>query len=193
MQPDSIVHNAKIATNGVPSFVEAVAIKDGKISAVGRSDEILRERGPATNVIDCGGRTVIPGLNDSHMHPIRGGLNFNMELRWDGVPSLADALRMLKEQAARTPAPQWVRVVGGWSEFQFKERRMPTLAEINAAAPNTPVFILHLYDRALLNAAALKASGITKETPDPKGGRIERDANGNPTGMLIAEPNAMIL
>src|SRR6266851_116184 len=103
MQPDSIVHNAKIATNGVPSFVEAVAIKDGKISAVGRSDEILRQRGPATNVIDCGGRTVIPGLNDSHMHPIRGGLNYNMELRWDGVPSLADALRMLKQQAARTP------------------------------------------------------------------------------------------
>ena len=107
MQPDSIVHNAKIATNGVPSFVEAVAIKDGKISAVGRSDEILRQRGPATNVIDCGGRTVIPGLNDSHMHPIRGGLNYNMELRWDGVRSLADALRMLKEQAARTPAQQW--------------------------------------------------------------------------------------
>ena len=106
MQPDSIVHNAKIATNGVPSFVEAVAIKDGKISAVGRSDEILRQRGSATNVIDCGGRAVIPGLNDSHMHPIRGGLNYNMELRWDGVPSLADALRMLKEQAARTPAPQ---------------------------------------------------------------------------------------
>ena len=102
MQPDSIVHNAKIATNGVPSFVESVAIKDGKITAVGRSDEILRQRGPATNVIDCGGRTVTPGLNDSHMHPIRGGLNYNMELRWDGVPSLADALRMLKSQAART-------------------------------------------------------------------------------------------
>src|SRR5260370_39338419 len=126
MQHTGIVNNAKIAQNGVPPFVEAVAIKDGKISAVGRSDEILRERGPATNVIDCGGRTVIPGLNDSHMHPIRGGLNYNMELRWDGVPSLADALRMLKEQAARTPAPQWVRVVGGSTEVQFAERRMPS-------------------------------------------------------------------
>src|ERR1700738_5209949 len=104
MQPDSIVHNAKIATSGVPSFVESVAIKDGKISAVGRSDEILRERGPATNVIDCGGRTVIPGLNDSHMHPIRGGLNYNMELRWDGVPSLADALRLLRSRLHATPA-----------------------------------------------------------------------------------------
>jgi predicted amidohydrolase YtcJ len=193
MQPDSIVHNAKIATNGVPSFVEAVAIKDGKISAVGRSDEILRQRGPATNVIDCGGRTVIPGLNDSHMHPIRGGLNYNMELRWDGVPSLADALRMLKQQAARTPAPQWVRVVGGWTEFQFAERRMPTLDEINAVSPDTPVFVLHLYDRALLNGAALRAVGYTKDTPPPPAGEIQRDRHGNPTGLLIAKPNAMIL
>src|SRR5260370_8186773 len=132
MQPDSIVHNAKIATNGVPSFVEAVAIKDGKISAVGRSDEILRQRGPATNVIDCGGRTVIPGLNDSHMHPIRSGLNYNMQLRWDGVPSLADALRMLKQQAARTPAPQGVRLVGACTHFHFPARRMPTPDAINA-------------------------------------------------------------
>ena len=136
---------------------------------------------------------MIPGLNDSHLHVIRGGLNFNMELRWDGVPSLADALRMLKEQAARTPAPQWVRVVGGWSEFQFKERRMPTLEEINRAAPDTPVFILHLYDRALLNRAALRAVGYTKDTPNPPGGEIVRDKNGEPTGLLIARPNAMIL
>src|SRR6202041_2574640 len=193
MQPDSIVHNAKIATNGAPSFVEAVAITDGKIAALGRSDEILRQRGPATNVIDCGGRTVIPGLNDSHMHPIRGGLNYNMELRWDGVPSLADALRMLKEQAARTPAPQWVRVVGGWNEFQFAERRMPTLDEINKVSPDTPVFVLHLYDRAFLNAAALRAVGYTKDSPNPPGGEIQRDKNGNPTGLLIARPNAGIL
>src|SRR5580698_3436334 len=193
MQPDSIIHNAKIATNGVPSFVESIAIKDGKISAIGRSEDILRERGPATKVIDCGGRTIIPGLNDSHMHPIRGGLNYNMELRWDGVPSVADALRMLKEQAARTPAPQWVRVVGGWTEFQFAERRMPTLDEINAVSPETPVFVLHLYDRALLNAAALRVVGYTKDTPNPPGGEIQRDKNGNPTGMLIARPNANIL
>src|SRR5437764_14444205 len=148
MQPDSILHDARIATNSVPSFVDAVAISDGKICASGRSEEILRQRGPATEVIDCGGRTIIPGLNDSHMHPIRGGLNYNLELRWDGVPSLADAMWMLKEQAARTPAPQWVRVIGGWTEFQFAERRMPTLDEINAVSPDTPVFVMHLYDRA---------------------------------------------
>src|SRR3546814_571051 len=182
-----------------------------------------------------------------------------MELRWEGVPSLADALRMLRHQAERTPAPQWVRVVGGWSEFQFAERRMPPLDEtnaaapdtpafilhlyprallhrltltapgitrappnppaaaiekaalrtptatpiaqprmprldeINAAAPDTPVFILHLYARALLNRAALTARGITRDTPNPPGGVIEKDARGNPTGMLIAKPSALIL
>jgi predicted amidohydrolase YtcJ len=193
MFPDTILHNAKVATNRVPSFVEAIAIANGKISRVGKDEEILRLRGPETRVIDGKGRTVIPGLNDSHMHPIRGGLNYNMELRWDGVPSLADALRMLKEQAQRTPAPQWVRVVGGWTEFQFAERRMPTLDEINAAAPDTPVFVLHLYDCALLNGAALRAVGYTKETPDPSAAEIQRDRHGNPTGALIAKPNATIL
>src|SRR5882672_3239493 len=193
MPVDTILLNAKIATNGVPSFAEAIAITDGKIIAIGSDREIFGLRGPNTRIIDANGRTVIPGLNDSHMHPIRAGLSYNMDLRWDGVPSLADALRMLGEQAARTPAPQWVRVIGGWTEFQFAERRMPTIDEINAAAPDTPVFVLHLYDRALLNGAALRACGYTKDTPDPPGGEIQRDSQGNPTGMLIARPNAMIL
>jgi hypothetical protein len=193
MSIEKILYNAKIATNGTPSFVEAIAIEGGKVAATGRDDEILRMRGPETLAIDCKGRTVIPGLNDSHMHPIRGGLNYNLELRWDGVPSLADALRMLKEQAARTPAPQWVRVVGGWTEFQFAERRMPTLDEINEAAPDTPVFVLHLYDRALLNAAALRAVGYDKNAPDFPAGEVQRDRHGNPTGLLIAKPNANIL
>ncbi len=103
MSADTIIHNAKIATNSAASFVEAVAIRDGKIVATGKNDEILRLRGPETTVIDGKSRTVIPGLNDSHMHLIRGGLNYNLELRWDGVPSLADALRMLKEQARERP------------------------------------------------------------------------------------------
>jgi hypothetical protein len=193
MAADVILHNAKIATNSVPSFVEALAIAGGKVVATGSEREIFQMHGPAARVIDANGRTVIPGLNDSHMHPIRGGLNYNMELRWDGVPSLADALRMLKEQAARTPAPQWVRVIGGWTEFQFAERRMPTLDEINEAAPDTPVFIMHLYDRALLNGAALRAVGYDKTAPDFPAGEVQRDRHGNPTGMLIAKPNANIL
>jgi predicted amidohydrolase YtcJ len=188
-----ILHNAKIATSGVPSFVEAIAISDGKVIAGGGDEEILRLCVPATRVIDGRGRTVIPGLNDSHMHPIRGGLNYNLELRWDGVPSLADALRLLKGQAARTPPPQWVRVIGGWTEFQFAERRMPTLDEINAAAPETPVFVMHLYDRALLNGAALRALGYDKNAPDFPAGEMQRDRHGNPTGLLMAKPNANIL
>jgi predicted amidohydrolase YtcJ len=160
--------------------------------AVG-GEELLKTAGKTTQRIDLRGRRVIPGLNDSHIHVIRGGLNYNVELRWDGVPSLADALAMLREQARRTPPPQWVRVIGGWTEFQFAERRMPTLEEINQVAPDTPVFILHLYDRALVNGAALRALGYTRETPDPPGGQIQRDHAGNPTGLLIAKPNAMIL
>jgi len=172
---------------------DTVAIADGRFVAVGPAEDVMRHRGAATRVVDLDGHTVIPGLNDSHLHLIRGGLNYNLELRWEGVPSLADALRMLREQALRTPSPQWVRVVGGWNEFQFAERRMPTIEELNAAAPDTPVFVLHLYDRALLNRAALRAVGYDKDTPNPPGGEIVRDGAGNPTGMLIARPNAMIL
>ena len=194
MSADSILFNGQFHTvNRTQPLASAVAIKDGKFLAVGDMEEVLRHQTPTTRMIDLQGRTAIPGLNDSHIHLIRGGLNYNLELRWEGVPSLADALRMLKEQAARTPHPQWVRVVGGWTEFQFAEKRMPTLEEINAAAPDTPVFILHLYDRALLNRAALRAVGYDKNTPNPPGGEIQRDASGNPTGMLIARPNAMIL
>ena len=191
---DTILFNGRIATlDPARPSATAVAIKDGRFAAVGTDDQIFALRTPGTIAIDANRRTVIPGLIDSHTHLIRGGLNYNLELRWDGVGSLADALRMLREQARRTPAPQWVRVVGGWSEFQFAERRMPTLAEINAAAPDTPVFILHLYAHAMLNAAALRAVGYGKDTPDPVGGAIERDGKGNPTGMLIAKPNAGIL
>src|SRR5262249_27751416 len=189
-----ILMNGRIATvDHSRPFAEAVAIQNGRFISVGANEEIMRLRASNTETIDLGGRTVIPGLNDSHMHPIRGGLNYNMELRWDGVPSLADALRMLKEQAQRTSPPQWVRVVGGWTEFQFQERRMPTLDEINAVSPDTPVFVLHLYDRAILNRAALRACGYSKETPDLPGGEIQRDKQGDPTGLLIARPNAMIL
>ena len=191
---DLILHNGKIATqDDRRTVVEAAAIRDGKFLAAGSDREIMQFADDRTKRIDLKKRTVIPGLNDSHLHIIRGGLTYNMELRWDGVPSLADGLRMLREQAQRTPPGQWVRVVGGWSEFQFAERRLPTLDELNRAAPDTPVFILHLYDRVLLNRAALRATGYTKDSPNPPSGEIVRDAGGNPTGILIARPNAMIL
>lgn len=174
-------------------IASAVAIKDSLFERVGSNEDVLALEEEGDLVLNLKQHTVIPGLNDSHTHVIRGGLHYNLELRWEGVPSLADALRMLKVQVDRTPPPQWVRVVGGWSEFQFAERRMPTLNEINAVAPDTPVFILHLYDRALLNRAALRAAGIGKNSPNPPGGVIYRDRRGNPSGMLIAEPSALIL
>jgi predicted amidohydrolase YtcJ len=172
---------------------DTVAIKDGRFTHVGIAKEIMPLAAPRSRVIDLKGRRVLPGLADNHIHLIRGGLTFNLELRWDGIRSLADAMNMLKHQVAVTPPPQWIRVVGGFTAHQFIEKRLPSIAELNAAAPETPVFLLHLYDRALLNAAALRAVGYTKDTPNPAGGEIVRDANGNPTGLLLARPNAGIL
>jgi predicted amidohydrolase YtcJ len=191
---DLIVFNARITTlDPAHPSAEAVAVRDGKVLAVGTGREVLAHAGPTTRRIDAGQARLIPGLNDSHTHLIRGGLNYNLELRWEGVESVSDALVLLKAQAARTPAPQWVRVVGSFTRYQFREQRLPTLEEINAAAPDTPVFILHLYDRALLNRAALRAVGYTRDTPNPPGGEIQRDASGEPTGLLLARPNAGIL
>ena len=192
--PDLVLHHALFTTlDRANPTAGAVAIKDGAFTAVGRDADILPLASRDTKVIDLKGRRVLPGLIDNHLHIIRGGLNYNMELRWDGVRSLADAMNMLKRQVAITPPPQWVRVVGGFTEHQFAEKRLPTIEEINAIAPDTPVFLLHLYDRALLNGAALRAVGYTKDTPEPPGGEIVRDANGNPTGLLLAKPNAGIL
>ena len=192
--PDLVFYRGRFTTLDRQNPVAtAVAIRAGKFAAVGSDADILKLAGPQTRQIDLKGRRVLPGLIDNHLHIIRGGLNFNMELRWDGVTSLADAMDMLKRQVAVTPPPQWVRVVGGFTEHQFAEKRLPTIEELNAVAPETPVFILHLYDRALLNGAALRTVGYTKDTPNPPGGEIIRDAAGNPTGLLLAKPNAAIL
>jgi len=194
MSADLILRNARFTTlDRSNPHASAVAITGGVFIAVGQEQDVMPLAGPSTRVIDLKGRRVLPGLIDNHLHIIRGGLNFNMELRWDGVRSLADAMAMLKRQVAVTPPPQWVRVVGGFTAHQFEEKRLPTIEEINAVAPDTPVFLLHLYDRALLNAAALRAVGYTTDTPDPPAGEIVRDAQGNPTGLLIAKPNAGIL
>lgn len=191
---DLVIINAKVATlDESKATSEAVAIAGNKILAVGDNKTIQKFRSSKTKVIDAKNRTVIPGLFDSHLHVIRGGRFYNTELRWDGVRSLKRALTMLKEQAQRTPEGQWVRVVGGWNEYQFEEKRLPTLEEINEATGNVPTFVLYLYGKAWLNKAGLHALGITGNTPNPPGGLIEKDPNGDPTGLLIAEPNAFIL
>jgi len=192
--PELILYRGRFTTLARANpTASAVAIRDGRFTHVGRDEDILPLARSGTRMIDLQGQSVLPGLIDNHLHIIRGGLNFNLELRWDGVRSLADAMGMLKRQVAITPAPQWVRVVGGFTEHQFAEKRLPTIAELNAVAPDTPVFLLHLYDRALLNGAALRAVGYTKDTPAPPGGEIVRDSAGNPTGLLLAKPNASIL
>jgi predicted amidohydrolase YtcJ len=194
MSADLILRTGRFTTlDRSNPIASAVAITNGVFTAVGREEDVMPLAGPTTRIIDLKGQRALPGLIDNHLHIIRGGLNFNMELRWDGVRSLADAMAMLKRQVAITPPPQWVRVIGGFTAHQFVEKRLPSIEELNAVAPDTPVFLLHLYDRAILNGAALRAVGYTKDTPDPPAGEIVRDGAGNPTGLLVAKPNAGIL
>jgi predicted amidohydrolase YtcJ len=184
---DTIITNAKIATlDKRRPTANAIAIRGETIAAVGSAAEMEALRGPNTQVIDAGGRTLIPGINDGHTHFIRGGLTYTNEVRWDGVPSLAEGMRRVREQARRTPAPHWVQVIGGWTWAQFSEKRFPTLDEINGATGDTPCMIMHLYDRAWLNRAAIRALGWTKDTPNMFGGLIEHDASGNPTGLVTS-------
>jgi predicted amidohydrolase YtcJ len=192
--PDFILHHGLFTTlDRSNPTASAVAIKNGVFTAVGHDEEIMPLADRSTLVVNLECRRVLPGLIDNYLHIIRGGLNYNMELRWDGLRSLADAMAMLKRQVSITPPPQWVRVVGGFTAHQFVEKRLPTIEELNAVAPDTPVFLLHLYDWAFLNGAALRAVGYTKDTPEPPAGEIMRDASGNPTGLLLAKPNAAIL
>ena len=189
--PDSglILTNGRVATlDRTRPFCEALSIRDGRIVRVGTSRELLTEKKISDRVIDLGGRTVIPGLNDSHLHFVRGSLSYNVDTRWDGVSTLSAALAKLSQQAARTPQGQWVRVGGGFSEFQFAEKRMPTIAELNKAVPDRPAYVLHFYQSALVNKKALEVLGYTRNTPDPAGGYMERDKSGTPTGALIAHP-----
>jgi len=191
---DIIIENAKIVTlDAKTPRAQAIAIGGDKVIGIGTRRELESMWEPSTKIIDAGGRTIVPGLNDAHTHFIRGGLTYSQEVRWDGAPSLALALRMLKEQAQRTPAPHWVQVIGGWTPNQFKEKRLPTLDEINAACGDVPCFVMHLYDRAFINKAGLRALGWTRETPDPIGGLIARNGEGDPTGMLIATTSLISL
>ncbi|GAB5473085.1 MAG: amidohydrolase [Maribacter sp.] len=191
---DMIVIKAKVAVmDENRTITEAIAVKNGKVMATGGTDEISKLAGDSTKVIDAKGRTIIPGLNDSHLHLTRGGRFFNAEVRWDGVKTLKRALEMLKEQAARTPDGQWVRVIGGWSPFQFEEKRLFTMEELNEATGSVPTYVLFLYSQGYLNQAGLDVLGIDENTEAPKGSRFEKGPDGKLTGVLIAEPNPTIL
>ena len=180
--------NGKITTlDRSKPISEALLMRQGRIVAVGTSRDILAAK-KGDHVIDLAGRRVIPGLNDSHLHFVRGSLSYNVDTRWDGVPTLAAALDKLSRQASRTPPGQWVRVGGGFSEYQFEEKRLPTIAELNKAVPDRPAYVLHFYQSAMVNRKGLEVLGYTRDTPNPAGGYMERDKSGVPTGVLIAHP-----
>ena len=184
---DAMIVNGRVATlNPRQPGAEAIAIRGDRIAAVGTEAELAHLRSAGTVVIDAGGRTVIPGIIDAHTHFIRGGLTYTNEVRWDGVPSLAEGLRRVREQARRTPPPHWVQVIGGWTWAQFAEQRFPTLDEINAATGDTPCMIMHLYDRAWLNRAAVRVLGWEKEIPKLFGGYVETGPGNRPTGLVMS-------
>lgn len=189
---DLVITNGRVVTlDAAHPRASAFAVRGGRVVAVGDQAAVEPYRGDGTRVIDVKGRTVIPGLNDSHLHAIRGGRFYNLELRWDGVGTLDRALGMVREQAGRTPKGQWVRVIGGWSPYQFEGRRMPTVAELNEAAPETPVFVLFLYSQAFVNRAGMEALKLTKESVPPEGGRYEFVDGGGV--ILHADPSPLIL
>jgi predicted amidohydrolase YtcJ len=182
---DMILMNGKIITLNPQSLVaQAVAIQQGKFVAVGTTNNLQQYMGHTTRVIDLRGRTVIPGLIDSHMHAIRQGLTWNHELHWQTVTSLAQGLKMIRGQAARTPPGTWIVVAGGWHESQFTENRKPTPADLDAISSDHPIWVQYLYNEAMMNKAAVQVVGLTAETKDPFGGKILKDASGQPTGVV---------
>lgn len=182
---DLVLLNAKVVTVDRDfSIKQAVAIKDGKFLAVGSNEEIRRFAAPSTQTVDLKGRTVLPGLFDSHTHVIRAGRTWDLEVNWVNVKSLAEGLKLIADRAAKVPPGTWIRVVGGWHDTQIAERRIPTVAELDAVAPKHPVWMQRLYERAILNTAGLKALGITPDVQDPPRGKVLRDASGKPIGVL---------
>lgn len=182
---DLIVYNAKIYTGSkYKPEASAVAVKGGRIYSVGLDADVLSMKSDKTQLIDAGQKRLIPGINDAHTH-ILNERGYNLVLRWDGVPTLKRALAMLSEQAKRTPEGQWVKVIGGWSPYQFKENRFPTLEELRKAVPNRPLIVQYAYNRAFMNDLAMKEFGVgTDKFPALPGTEFEKDAQGNYTGVV---------
>lgn len=182
---DLIVYHAKITTlTAAQPQATALAVSAGRIYAVGNDEQILALKGSNTHLIDADDRRLIPGLEDSHIH-VLNERNFNHKVRWDNVPTLKMALEMLTEQAARTPEGHWVKVTGGWSQYQFKEQRQPTIEELNKAVPNRPLYVQYAYNRVWLNKPAMKFFGVgTSKFPLQPGTELQKDKNGNYTGVI---------
>lgn len=188
--PDSILINGKLVVlDGVPAM--ALAVRDGKITAIGKTPSIRALAGPVTRVIDLGGRTVIPGLIDSHIHAIRAGLSYTTEVHWFGVRTLKEALDRLRTAARTAPKGSWLVVAGGWTDRQFREDRKPTQAEIATAAPDHHVYIQLFYSQVLLDPGGAEALGIAGNAEWAARLAIERDKDGKPTGWLSGDSRAI--
>ncbi len=185
--PDRILFNGKIVTlDSKSSIASAIAISGDSISAVGDDKTLRALAGPNTNTIDLGGRTVIPGLIDSHLHAIRAGVTHRLEVDWSAVTTLEDGLAMIAAAAKARPGA-WVLVPGGWHANQLKEGRAPTPDELAKAGGENPVYVQHLYDYAVLNRKGIERLGITKDSKIPPNGKLVLDDKGEPTGLIDAD------
>jgi predicted amidohydrolase YtcJ len=201
IEADLVLRNAKITTfagsSSLSPTAQSVAIKDGRVLAVGSDAELAPLAATARHTADLGGRRVIPGLNDSHIHAMRAGLTWNRTLHWEDVRTLGDALARVRQAAAGRAAGEWIFVIGGWHSRQLREGRLPTRAELDEAAPDNPVYIQELYARGVLNSAALARCGWDGATADPPGGQLLRNASGALTGEVtgigaFAVPSALV-
>jgi predicted amidohydrolase YtcJ len=189
---DTIFVNGKILTLDEKSSIrQALAVRDGRIAAVGSNAEVRKLAARGTRVIDLAGRTMIPGMIDSHLHGIRAGQTFGTEVNWIGARSMDEALGRIRAAAKTSPAGQWIIVAGGWTEQQFKENRRPTQAELAAAAPEHPVYVQLFYQWALVTPLGLKALGISSDADLTLGAKLERDAAGNINGGVTGSAFAI--
>ena len=178
---DLVFSNGKIVTVDERfTIAQAVAVKGDRIVAVGSNQEIAKLAGPGTRTIDLRGRTAIPGLIDNHLHLLRAGNTWELELRWDGIDSRKHAIEMLRARAKSVGPGGWVFNIGGWATAQFTDDRKPfTREELDAIAPDNPVALQESYYQVFLNSRALKEFGIEAGKPDPPDfvpGSILRDA-----------------
>ena len=185
---DIILLHGKILTLDERSSIrEAMAVSEGRIAAFGSSMDIMKLAGRKTRVVDLRGRTVIPGLIDSHIHAIRAALSYSVEVNWIGASSLAGALGRVREAARRAKPGDWLIVAGGWTPEQFEEKRRPTQAELADAAGEHPAYVQLFYGWALLTPAGLKALNIATDADVPPRGKLEEDANGGKTGGISGD------
>ena len=189
---DTILLNGKVVTLDTRSTIaEALAIRGDRIVATGTADHVRPHTGPATRVIDLGGRTVIPGLIDSHIHAIRAGLRYQTETSFIGTTTIAEALDRIRLGAAQSQPDTWIVVGGGWTPGQFAERRRPTEAEVAAAALGRRVYIQLFYRAALLTAPARAALGIAADADLPRGAKLEPGEDGQPNGWVAGDTAAI--